>query len=286
MLELETAGTAFASEAGIQIANAPDGVTFAPLDDHEPLGTLVGVEDKFTAQNAALWQRGLLVHVPQGVERRQASLRPECRAPRRRLALLAPACRRRGRQPAHPDRGVRLGVVLALRPIERRAEPSSAKPRSSSTCRSRTSPGRRGISPPSGPGSTGTRSSTGSTVASARRRGKVWIENDADRARRHLPGDGYVLRRRDQHLDYDTFQEHAAPNTTSRLRLPGCAARLRDRGLARDDPRRARRPSARTPTRRIAISSSRRSRPCGLDPRPRDPRKRRALHAWGDKQPG
>ena len=59
MLELETAGTAFASEAGIQIANAPDGVTFAPLDDHELLGTLVGVEDKFTAQNAALWQRGI-----------------------------------------------------------------------------------------------------------------------------------------------------------------------------------------------------------------------------------
>jgi len=68
MLELETAGTAFASEAGIEIANVPDGVTFAPLTDHELLGTLVGAEDKFTAQNAALWQHGLLVHVPKGVE--------------------------------------------------------------------------------------------------------------------------------------------------------------------------------------------------------------------------
>ena len=41
-----------------------------------------------------------------------------------------------------------------------------------------------------------------------------------------------------QHLDYDTFQEHVAPNTTLGLRIPGRAARRRERRLARDDPRR------------------------------------------------
>ena len=68
ILELDTAGTALAGESGIEIVDAPGGVTFAPLTDHEFLGKLVGVEDKLTAQNAALWRHGLLVHVPKGVE--------------------------------------------------------------------------------------------------------------------------------------------------------------------------------------------------------------------------
>jgi Fe-S cluster assembly protein SufD len=45
----------------------------------------------------------------------------------------------------------------------------------------------------------------------------------------------------EQHLDYDTFQEHIAPEHDVRLRLQGRAARRGERGLARDDPRRGRR---------------------------------------------
>src|SRR5712691_7646479 len=65
MLDIDVAGLASVSEAGIEIERAPDGVVFAPLSgDHELLGTLVGGDEKFAAHNAALWQHGLLVHVP------------------------------------------------------------------------------------------------------------------------------------------------------------------------------------------------------------------------------
>src|SRR5438034_3103500 len=57
------------TEAGVQIERAPDGVTFAPLtEEHEMLYSLVGWDEKFAAHNAAVWQHGLLVVVPKGVE--------------------------------------------------------------------------------------------------------------------------------------------------------------------------------------------------------------------------
>ena len=68
MLEIDAAGIADATEGGIEIVTAPEGITFAPLTDHERLGTLVGPEDKLTAHKPALWQHGLVVHVPAGVE--------------------------------------------------------------------------------------------------------------------------------------------------------------------------------------------------------------------------
>src|SRR5919204_257799 len=68
MLDVDVAGLASVSEAGIEIERAPEGVTFAPLaEDHERLGSLVGTDEKFAAHNAALWKHGLLVHVPKGV---------------------------------------------------------------------------------------------------------------------------------------------------------------------------------------------------------------------------
>ena len=68
MLDIDAAAVAEATEGGIEIVRAPEGITFAPLEDHGLLGTLVGPEDKLTAHNAALWKHGLLVHVPAGVE--------------------------------------------------------------------------------------------------------------------------------------------------------------------------------------------------------------------------
>src|SRR5438034_3144247 len=57
------------TEAGVQIERAPDGVTFAPLtEEHEMLYSLVGWDEKFAAHNAAVWKHGLLVVVPKGVE--------------------------------------------------------------------------------------------------------------------------------------------------------------------------------------------------------------------------
>ena len=69
MLDLDVAGLATIGENGVQIASAPKGVTFAPLtEEHERLYSLVGWDEKFAAHNAAVWQHGLLVVVPKGVE--------------------------------------------------------------------------------------------------------------------------------------------------------------------------------------------------------------------------
>src|SRR5919201_3801502 len=67
MLDIDVAAVATADENGIEIERAPEGIVFEPLGDHERLGTLVGADEKFAAQNAALWEHGLLVHVPKGV---------------------------------------------------------------------------------------------------------------------------------------------------------------------------------------------------------------------------
>ena len=68
MLELDAAGSAIVGEGGIEIEHAPDGIRFEQLpEDHELLYSLVGWDEKFAAHNAAMWQHGLLVHVPRGV---------------------------------------------------------------------------------------------------------------------------------------------------------------------------------------------------------------------------
>src|SRR5919204_3785907 len=69
MLDLDVAGLATITEAGVEIERAPEGITFAPLaEEHERLYSLVGWDEKFAAHNAAVWQNGLLVVVPKGVE--------------------------------------------------------------------------------------------------------------------------------------------------------------------------------------------------------------------------
>src|SRR3989440_1685519 len=70
MLALDVAAEAVVTETGIEITRAPAEIRFEPLDEsHERLGSLIGwQEDKFAAHNAAAWQHGLLVHVPGGLE--------------------------------------------------------------------------------------------------------------------------------------------------------------------------------------------------------------------------
>ena len=68
MLDLDVAGYATVSEHGIDISKAPDGVRFEPLpEDFQGLYSLVGWDEKFAAHNAAMWKHGLLVVVPKGV---------------------------------------------------------------------------------------------------------------------------------------------------------------------------------------------------------------------------
>jgi Fe-S cluster assembly protein SufD len=69
MLELDVAGLATITEDGVEIDRAPEGVIFAPLsEEHDRLYSLVRWDEKFAAHNAALWEHGLLVVVPKGVE--------------------------------------------------------------------------------------------------------------------------------------------------------------------------------------------------------------------------
>jgi len=68
MVEVDRAGLVLVTENGIEVVSAPEGVTVEPLsEDHPRLHELVGWDDKFTAHNAALWRNGLLVQVPKGV---------------------------------------------------------------------------------------------------------------------------------------------------------------------------------------------------------------------------
>src|SRR3954454_24818883 len=69
MLDLDVAGYATVTADGIDISKAPAGVRFEALtDENERLYSLVGWEEKFAAHNAAMWQNGLLVVVPKGVQ--------------------------------------------------------------------------------------------------------------------------------------------------------------------------------------------------------------------------
>ncbi len=68
MLEIDASGVASVGENGITIEQAPEGLRFELLTDEHPLlGSLVGHGEKFAAHNAAMWEHGLLVHVPKGV---------------------------------------------------------------------------------------------------------------------------------------------------------------------------------------------------------------------------
>ena len=67
MLDIDVAGLVIV-DGSVEIQRAPEGIRFEPLDESHPqLGELIGSDEKFAAQNAALWQHGLLVHVPKGV---------------------------------------------------------------------------------------------------------------------------------------------------------------------------------------------------------------------------
>jgi Fe-S cluster assembly protein SufD len=68
LLDLEVSGYATVTADGIDISQVPEGVRFEPLpEDFDGLYSLVGWDEKFAAHNAAMWKHGLLVVVPRGV---------------------------------------------------------------------------------------------------------------------------------------------------------------------------------------------------------------------------
>ena len=226
ILELDVAGLATITESGIEIEHAPDGVTFAPLsEEHELLYSLVGWDEKFAAHNAALWQHGLLVVVPKGVELEEPLYVRVTNSTENgsliwRLLVVA-------------EEGARFTLV---------EEAVSATPELPSY----TNAAEEFFL---GPGSKFeyvhvqnlSRETWHFATHHARvdrdaeldwvaggfgsKKGKVRIQNDLAGPGATSRVTGAYFTDGDQHLDYDTFQEHIAPNTTSDFAFKGA---LRD----------------------------------------------------------
>jgi Fe-S cluster assembly protein SufD len=230
MLELDVAGLATITEAGIEIERAPDGITFAPLDEsHERLYSLVGWDEKFAAHNAAVWQHGLLVHVPKGVVLdkplyvRIASSTEDAALFWRLLVIADPGARFTvveeivSSQPdvrAYTNEAVELFVEEGAKLEYVSLQNLSRETWHFASHHARVERDAELDWVTGGFGS---------------KKGKVRIQND-------LAGQGATSRVTgayftdgDQHLDYDTFQEHIAPNTTSDFAFKGA---LRDRSTA------------------------------------------------------
>jgi Fe-S cluster assembly protein SufD len=230
MLELDVAGLATISEAGVQVEHAPEGITFAPLaEEHERLYSLVGWDEKFAAHNAALWKHGLLVVVPKGVEIekplyvRVTSSEDGGSLFWRLLVVAEEGARFTLVEEAvstSPDLQAYTNAAEELF-LEQgsKLEYVSIQNLSRETWHFATHHARVGHDAEldwiaGGFGS---------------KRGKVRIQND-------LAGEGATSRVTgayftdgDQHLDYDTFQEHIARSTTSDFAFKGA---LRDKSTA------------------------------------------------------
>jgi len=228
LLELDVAASATIDESGITLSDpsGTPGVTFEALtDDHPLLGSLVKPDDKLRAHNAAVWQHGLLVHVAAGVELdkplylRVASGVPGGSVFWRVLVVAEPGARFTLVQEltsAEPELDAYLnGVVEVVVHDGAKAEIVNLQRLSTkawlfASCHARVERDAELDWVEGGFGSA---------------RGKVWIQNDlADRGATSRVTGAYFADGT-QHLDYDTYQLHAAPDTTSDFAFKGA---LRD----------------------------------------------------------
>jgi Fe-S cluster assembly protein SufD len=221
MLDIEAAAVAHVTAGGVEVLAAPDGITFEPLSEHELLGTLVGAEDKLSAHNAAMWRNGLLVCVPRGVEIekplyvRIGSATDEG-ALFWRLLIVAEEGSRFSLIEEYTSESPDLAAytnaaVEAFVEASAKLEYVSIQNLSHETWHFATHRARveRGAELDWVAGGFGSK------------KGKVRIEND-------LAGEGATSRVTgayfadgDQHLDYDTLQQHLAPHTTSDFAFKG-----------------------------------------------------------------
>ncbi len=230
MLDLDVAGLATINEAGVEIERAPDGITFAPLsEDHERLYSLVGWDEKFAAHNAAVWQHGLLVHVPKGVELdkplyvRVTNSAEEGALFWRLLVIADPGARFTLVEEAassSPDLRSYTNTAAELF-VEAGAklEYVSLQNLSRETWHFASHHARveRDAELDWVTGGFGSK------------KGKVRIQNDLAGEGATSQVTGAYFTDGNQHLDYDTFQEHIAPNTTSDFAFKGA---LRDTSTA------------------------------------------------------
>lgn len=228
LLDLETAAVAVVTEDGIDIERAPDGIRFEPLDEaHERLGELVGWEEKFAAHNAAMWRHGLLVQVPRGVELEQplyVRIASGGGSLFWRLLVVAEESSRftlieeyvssAPDTPAYTNAAVELFVEPAAK-----LEYVSIQNLSRETWHFASHHARVA------------RDAELDWVAGGfgSKKGKVRIQNDLAGPGATSRVTGAYFADGTQHLDYDTYQEHIAPSTTSDFAFKGA---LRDQSTA------------------------------------------------------
>ena len=218
MLDLDVAGRAHVTENGIEILSAPDGVTFEPLPADYP-AAIVPDDDRFAMENLARWQHGLLVHVPKGVELEKPLY----------VQVTSNGGSLYWRMVVKADEGARFTLIEDLSSagedtlaytnavVELFVEPQAKIEYVSLQNLSRETWhfGRHKALLQRDSELDWVLGGFGS------KRGKVWIEND-------LVGQGATSRVTgayfadgNQHLDYDTFQEHIGPSTESDFAFKG-----------------------------------------------------------------
>jgi Fe-S cluster assembly protein SufD len=229
ILELDAAAIVTVTESGLEVEQGAEGIEIAPLDDHELLGALVGADEKFAAHNAAMWEHGLLVRVPRGVVLEKPvyvritngadggslfwRLLIQCE-PESRLSFIEEYAS------ASPDlSGYSNAVTELFVGQAAKLEYVSIQNLSAETwhfANHHASVERDGELDwvAGGFGS---------------KKGKVRIQNDLAGAGATSRVTGAYFADGSQHLDYDTFQEHIAPSTTSDFAFKGA---LRDRATS------------------------------------------------------
>jgi Fe-S cluster assembly protein SufD len=230
MLELDASGVAYVGEAGIEIVSAPDGIRFERLpEDHDLLYSLVGWDEKFAAHNAAMWADGLLVHVPKGVELEKPlyvriANSVEGGSLFWRLLVVAEEASRFTLIEEYASSSPELEAYsnAAVEIVVRQAakvEYVSVQNLSRSTWHFGSHHARV------------ERDAELDWVAAGfgSGKGKVWIQNDLAGPGATSRVTGAYFADGTQHLDYDTFQEHMAPSTTSDFAFKGA---LRDTARA------------------------------------------------------
>jgi Fe-S cluster assembly protein SufD len=230
MLDVDVSGLAVVCEDGITIEKrAPEGVTFTSFTSHDRLGELVGAEEKFAAHNAAVWEHGLLVVVPRGVELEQPlALRVLNSAEGgalffRLLVVAEEGCRFsliEEYASASPELSGYTNVVAELFVGQAaKLEYVSLQNLSRETWHFAAHHARV------------ERDAELDWVAGGfgSKKGKVWIQNDLTGPGATSRVTGAYFADATQHLDYDTYQLHSAPNTTSDFAFKGA---LRDEATA------------------------------------------------------
>jgi len=217
-LDLDVVARAHVTENGIEILSAPEGITFEPLPaDYE--AKLIPDDDKFAVENLSKWEHGLLVHVPKGVELEKPLY----------VQVVSNGGSLYWRMVVRADEGARFTLIEDLSSV---AEDTVAYTNAVVELFVHPAAKIEYVSLQNLSKETWhfgrykawlERDSELDWVIGGfgSKRGKVWIEND-------LAGQGATSRVTgayfadgDQHLDYDTFQEHIAPNTESDFAFKG-----------------------------------------------------------------